>query len=317
MLIGFRKPSHDRSACAFAVLTLVVGLAGGCDHEGSSAKKERLAPDPVAEQGKATDASKHAWSGENPFEVPAIAVNGNAITITLTRKPDVALPAGRVPYTAETYTVSAKPRGDRVTEADVLGTGLALDLNGDGDTKDQVPVACKSGVIIAGDARVAPLGDAKGEVLTYGSDRIGRIGEAGAAIVSYAPCTRSHVTVGLSPATKPIETIHSNGPVLQVLVFSPADSPMPQAPMDMRLSTGGADLDLQVHAGLVFEPIFGNEPAWASMHWVMAPLEDAASQTFELTLPDTANARLVVARVNLSAAEGTRRRMQPAAMPIP
>lgn len=277
---------------------------------------ESIATEPAADSTAAAD-KKKGWSGEDPFESPAFEVDGNRVTISLTRRAGVTLPAGRVPYTSEPYNLEGSPDGPEVNEADILGTGLALDLDGDGEADDLIPVACEDGVIVIAGAKVPPLGDPTGQVRTYSPDRIGRVGDAGAWLVSYTPCSDGFVQVGVSPAGQPIEIQRTDGPALQILIFAPVDRPEHPGPIALGLQAGGVPLAAPVSVGLVNEPIFADQPAWSSMHWLMAPLRDVGQQSFELTLPEATGPRMIIATVNLSATSGERRRMQPAVLPLP
>jgi hypothetical protein len=309
-----------------AVALLAVTLALGCNNKDGSPAP---APEPPAEvTGEATEppaevateppALEQGWSGDDPFEPPAIQVDGDRVTVTLTRRAGVTLPAGRVPYTAEPYNLIGEPGADdTVVEADILGTGLALDLDGDGDTGDAIAVACDEGVISAAGATVPPLADRGDQVRTYTREHIARIGDEGAWVVSYSPCEAGPAQVGLSPADRPIEILHTDGPALQVMVFAPAAAPALPEPVELRVSADGVALATRTHTGLAYEPIFGDQPGWAAMHWVMVPVRDTGRQSFSFTLPAADGPRMVIATVNLGTDTDRRWRMKPAAAPIP
>jgi hypothetical protein len=289
-----------------------------------------LAAEPGAKPQPALDEAAALGAGEAPFEPPALAVarvdGRQHVTIELLRRPGVALPPGPVPYTDEPYNISTQPGEPTVREADILATGLALDLDGDGRTDGAFGVSCDAdGAGRFGDTRIAPLlsppTDPDAPVrYTYpaGDGPIGRLGPRGAHAVLYSPCDGSYVSLGLSPADQPLSVRATDGPALQVLVLEavagPGDAPRP-GELAIRPAAGAAPSLL---VGWAYEPFFGPDPQWASMRWTMLPLaDDAEPQRVVVDLPDDGVTRLVLTSVNVSPAPGIRLRFPVRAVTVP
>ena len=269
----------------------------------------RAAPEPVSPGAPAVA----------PFIKPTITSTATAtgwdleIRVNATRGVDI--PGGQVPYTAELYTISAQPKEAAVSESDIFGTGLALDLDGDGSTTGTVPVACNpDGTATVGSATLTPMGDAQLEVMSYsGASRPQRIGERGAYAVLYAPCRSDFVTVGVSPADQPIEVQTFSGPVLQLMLMERVDGPSAAPPSSItELVLDGKPIDTPPHTIHVYEPTFEQPGGWAPVQALVLPLGTSLREhSMSLRVATSARdgiERLVIARIDLGGEPPARRR---------
>lgn len=303
------------SSVAVAVLAAGLSLASckGKDEKGGKA--------PIKLVG--TDASARAPDDAGvdpvraPFAKPAIATKTTAtgwdVTVEVHATPGVAIPGGDVPYTAELYTITRQPALADIVESNVLETGLALDLDGDGTTAGGLTVACDAdGRATAGTTSFEPIGDKRLFELHYGGTPSRRIGDRGAHVVLYRPCKDNFVNVGLSPADRPIEVHTVAGPSLQIILLERAASPAaaPQATL-AKLALDGKPVTAPPHSTYVYEAIFEPGGGWTTAQWHMLPLGTQAIEhtlTLDIAADQRDVERMLIARIDVGAEGMTRRR---------
>lgn len=250
------------------------------------------------------------------YAAPRIEVaarpGGHLITFHVAPTPGAVIPTGAVPFTREPFNLLARFPDPKVQEGDVGGSGLTFDLDGDGGTTSAVPASCEpDGSARVGDARPAPLGF---PMMRYAAERIARIGQRGAYVVLYSPCSSGGpVSFGLSDEPIPIERVP--GPALQVVVFQRADTPTAEPKvhvdairLDGKPAVGAANALIRV-----YEPLFGPEPSWTAARWSMIPLGGVGPHIVEA---EVRGGDLVVAMVNWSPVADTRTRGPVAAQPL-
>lgn len=201
----------------------------------------------------------------------------------LKRADAVAPWSGPVRYTAEPYTLTGRPKKGMVRERDVLGSRHALDLNGDGDTKDRFRSGCDgSGFALGKSLRLDPVMEGPSALRRYayagddGQPRTGSLGSGGASAMLYLPCADDGtVSLGWSPKT--IEVREIPGPALMVLAFgNPALPPslshdgVSRAPKREGLADQRFDVE-------VFEPV-ADKAHWYAVAGAMIQVDPDARE---------------------------------------
>lgn len=252
------------------------------------------------------------------------------VTVKLTPIEGAEYPSGKVPFTAEPYSILVTPSSG-VVEYNLFDSGLAMDLDGDGKTGGTVPVGCYSGgVLQLGPTPVRPFVEAisadSGWRGNYrnpdGSSRIARIGKKGAWYGVYTPCGPDQATtVALGRTKRDLKVHEVPGPVLQFMVFEEVF--VPSASPSVRIGKLALDgravrraFKASTHA---YEPVFDAKPAWYGVVWRMIPLGDTLKPhtiTAQLEVPSSDRRRLVVAIVNQSSKPGIRERVGSISSPV-
>ena len=212
---------------------------------------------------------------------------------------------GPLKLTAEPFSLSITKVADRVTEADVFGSGLALDLDGNGSMADVFDVACDGGSGVLAGTRLVPVVAEDGRFHFAGPDgasRVVRLGARGAWAVLYGSCERD-LNFGVSPADHPIEVLELEAPALQILVFEPVEGPDDASKLAVEdVTLSGDTVKGEVHQGHDYEPLTVAEPRWYAMSWWIAPLDPAAEEQVmgaSLRAPaDALDGAVVVAIIN-------------------
>ena len=281
--------------------------------------------------GVVTATSAYAAS---PFEPPTMTLEKGEdhvqVTVKLTPIEGAEYPSGKVPFTAEPYSILVTPSSG-VVEYNLFDSGLAMDLDGDGKTGGTVPVGCYSGgVLQLGPTPVRPFVEAisadSGWRGNYrnpdGSPRIARIDKKGAWYGVYTPCGPDQATtVALGRTKRDLKVHEVPGPVLQLMVFEEVF--VPSASPSVRIGKLALDgravrraFKASTHA---YEPVFDAKPAWYGVVWRMIPLGDTLkphTMTAQLDVPGGDRRRLVVAIVNQSSEPGIRERVGSISSPV-
>lgn len=253
----------------------------------------------------------------HPYPAPTITVEGDTLTVRFGATAGAEVPAHPVPYTAEPYGLFvADGKLEAVREADLLGSGLALDLTGDGDTDDTLKVRCEGPIARIGDARVQPLGGAlKVYATPEGSPKPVRLGPKGATVVLYGPCGAG-TFVGVTPPKAEMPVHSSPGPLLQVSIVTPIQKPTDdtdRAPLSWTLDGKAARPD--VYRVRSYEPIGPGQARWHAVHWAVLPVPAQGSHVLKVKVAGSAEG-LVAAGVNVAPAPGVRFRGPIAVAPL-
>ncbi len=204
------------------------------------------------------------------------------VTVTLQRAEDAAPWSGPVRYTAEPFTVTGKPSKGFVRERNVLGSGRAFDLNGDGDTKDRLKAGCDGEAFTLGkELRLDPVMGGPDFLRRYayaddgGRSRISTVADGGVASMLYLPCSDAGVSVGWAPEAMEVREIP--GPALMVLAFGNPALP-PSIPADGVSRTPAAEgladqrFDVEVYEAVA------DTPHWYVVAGAMVQLDAQASE---------------------------------------
>lgn len=212
-------------------------------------------------------------------------------------------------YTAEQFTISARARAPYVLERDILGTGLALDLDGDGKTTSRVAVRCspKTGVAIVEKGKLrATLRPVGFPTMRYrGGKRptIARLSPRGAQALLYRRCDAKtgRVMIGLNKPSKLLALQRVLGPVVQVIVFQPIKKARQKVKTLFAQMKGDFGGSVRVHKAKVYERLFGKRAGWSAARMAMIPLPPPKKlRPIELLLKhaDPKAPVLVVASIN-------------------
>ncbi|MGH1346765.1 MAG: hypothetical protein ACRBN8_34680 [Nannocystales bacterium] len=205
------------------------------------------------------------------------------VRVMLKRADAVAPWMGTVRYTAEPYSLTGRPRKGVIRERDVLGSRHALDLNGDGDTKDRFGSGCdEAGFSLGKTLRLDPVmtGPAGQRRYAYAADdgqtRIGSLGNRGASAMLYLACADDG-TVSLGWSPRPIEVREIAGPALMVLAFG-NPTLAPSIPTDGVSRTPERDgLAEQRFDIEVFEPVV-QQAHWYAVAGAMVQVDPDAQE---------------------------------------
>lgn len=217
----------------------------------------------------------HATS---PYPAPDLQVFGGrpasrGVTIRVAPLRDAVVPTASVPFTVEPWVLAVRLPPPVLAERDVLGTGLALDLDGDGKRTGRWPLHCAAGIWQVGPWTLQPLGARLPAELP-------RLGPRGAAVIQHTPCSEAGVVVGFDPpqdrAALPTREVLP-GPLLQISVVeqrTPKEAP--------RLSMAGFYLNSKAFQpprtfdvrSFVAEP----KPGWVHVRLVLVPMPPAGAQ---------------------------------------
>lgn len=265
-----------------------------------------------------------------PFQTPAITLEETEkgrvrVRVSLTPNEGAVYPQGKVPFTAEPYTLIATPASG-VVEYNLFNSGLAMDLDGDGESSATIQVGCyKGGVLQLNSSPVRPLVDSPPQDAAAqwrgnyrnpdGSPRVARIGAKGAWFAAYTPCGPEQATTVALAKTKREMRVHElPGPLLQLMVLEEVFIPKAEPKVQIEaLSLNGSPIK-KVFKALThtYEPVFQSKPVWHAAVWRMIPLgKRHQAHTIEANLvlePHDAR-RVVLAIVNQSSAPGIRERV--------
>ena len=292
-------------------------------------------PPSVADEA-APPGDRQEWT-DAVYDEPEIAVDGTGgaydVTIRVTRREGAAVPASPVPFTSERYLFTLSSAVGELAEADMFGSGLAMDLDGDGETTTVLPVACEGGVGRVGEVGLPPIGMGGENTYVYystsGTPKVPKLGEEGGHMVLYNPCDKPPVSIGFAPPGESMTLESATGPALQVLVIEEAAGPQaaPGFTID-DVTLAGVRQDLARFLTYVYDGT-ADTPTWHVSRWVMVPLDPAAA-TQELGLRVTVEGggvvdenahdgpalRRVMAGLSASPAAGERRRLPLSAHPL-
>ncbi|MBL4685236.1 MAG: hypothetical protein JKY37_11645 [Nannocystaceae bacterium] len=269
----------------FVAVTL--GVPGCSAATPARSSEVRSAPPAAEVKPKAqeeTDAE--ATEAGAAFEPPQLSVarvqDSTEITVVLNKRPGIRAWSGPVAYTAEPFTVTGLA-GRKLQERDVLSSGRAFDLNGDGDTKDSFAVACDDGVVtLGGEFRLPPVMAGSGNTRTWsyrdadGNLRQDQLTATGVSAMLYLPCADGQsVTIGWGP--KPLELREIAGPAMMVLAFGDAKTPPTLSKTAVSREPASEGLVEQPFSLEAFEQV-ADTPKWYAIAGTMVQLDGRAAQ---------------------------------------
>ncbi len=219
------------------LVALILAVGPGCksSRTSSSGSSSRTSPaKPSPSRAAAARPTRRAGSRlefvggyyERPRLTVRKAKDGTVVMVTLKRVAGRTPPGGKVFFTHEPYTVSGTIPTQGVQEANLLGTGLRIDLDGDGAFTSTVPVRCEAdGSARVGDTAFGALFRPSSQHLPdldytpgpHGAP-VKRLGEKGAHLVVYRCGARGAVTLGLTPPGRPMPLARVASPALQLFL---------------------------------------------------------------------------------------------------
>lgn len=265
-----------------------------------------------------------AWQTPRPLPKLSIERGAGGKVIVRALVPGMAvteLPRRAVPYTAEPYNLTVMVRQPEVRETNIFGSGLALDLDGDGKTTGVLKVACDpSGGAQAGPLRLRPVGMLPFRYpLRKGGLTGGQLGKRGVSALLYRPChAQRPVTFGLTRPGQPLKLLSVPGPALQLLIFESVRGPRSRGALKLLAvrKNGRRDARAKRHQTYDYEPLFGSAASWAAVTFVFVTLDakTKGDQTVELSLSGAKAATdlMVVSFINWSTKKRERLRHGPA-----
>lgn len=186
-----------------------------------------------------------------------------------------------------------------ILENNVLGTGLALDLNGDGDTEDIYPLKGDSGRLSIGPLTVEPFQDEEGNQKTKDAS-VSRLSESGPGLFLYQG-DKSKIVAGIDFSGQKAEFKPAPNPNFQFLLLEPCDGPGSKPSVELLNRTA---------LTLVHEPGMFDTP-WMFAQTLILPIDSP----LECTLRGTGPA-VILGRVNFDRGDGIRRKTKSLVTPV-
>lgn len=261
--------------------------------------RENLAELEVAEPGQAY----------GQVMIKTRSTDNHLAELTVVRAKGVKPHAGAVRYTAEPRVVVAKAQ-TKLDESNLLGTGIAIDIDGDGKTASTIASTCEADTAVLqtkDPVRFEPV-----TVLTeavarfdYGPDdaRIMSNGKVGALM--YAPCDSGNIVLGLDPAA-PLEIHSVPSPAVFVVYRAPVDSIDAEDPFTLEKIAAGEDAVKHQRYSFREVNVEGDEVKVFAAHLVVFGL-DAAPPLQHLAVEISgAKPEFITASINEVDADGKR-----------
>ncbi len=264
------------------VLAVVVSLGAfvACDGQPKEPPPSKTSERPVAEAAgavKSQDAKVEVIrpdakpeSADPPVEDPehlVVAEPGEAYgqvliqtrsdedhiaELTIVRAEEVKARSGTLPYTAEPRILVAEGAMD-LDESDLMGSGLALDIDGDGKTSSKVRSKCDGAAAVLQlepPTRLEPVTELSEAVarFDYGLEGSRLLARDHAGAVLYAPCNGDRVVLGFDPEA-PLRMFSVASPAVFVVYRAEVDSIEAPDPFSLKsLSAGETGLDHELHS---------------------------------------------------------------------
>jgi len=201
-----------------------------------------------------------------------VAVQGSALLVTVHVDVPSGLSSSHVPFTAEPWNLST-PDLLALRESDVLGSGLVMDLDGDGATNSSLPMLCKTDgrLVISGQtwAALSRGGDGRMEYSPPALPQ--RLGENGVYLLYYSGCEVGKPFIGLSET--PIELLSTPGPALNLTVLDVATGAADGGSLEIRdVVIDGEVVEPAVHHSAVGQ-VRSGAINWDHAYWIDLPVD--------------------------------------------
>ena len=199
--------------------------------------------------------------------------------LTVVRAEGKKARAGTVRYTAEPRVIVGKP-AVTLNEGDLLGSGIAIDIDGDGQTTSAIETSCDAGTaVLATDParRLQPVTELTEDVarFIYGEGGSRVVSEPSAGAVMYAPCDQGALIVGLDP-TAPLRFFETPSPSVFIVYRAEVDSLDAEDPFTLQsLDAGENELAHELYAFREVNTKDGARKVFAA-HLVVAAIDPAA-----------------------------------------
>lgn len=223
----------------------------------SDAEPTEEAEDPstleVAAPGKAFGQVLIQTSAEDVF----------AAELTIVRDEGVKAREGKFSYTAEPAVIVATPEVT-VSEANMLGSGLAVDLDDDGKTTSKIKTDCDAGVVVLKTkppTRIEAVTEFTDDVVRFAyGDKGSRLASTrSAGAVLYSPCDKG-LTFGLDPK-KPIALQEAVSPSVFMVYRRKVEAAADPDPFKLEsIKSGEDDVPFTVHSFREYDLTKGDTP---------------------------------------------------------
>ncbi len=188
-----------------------------------------------------------------------------------------------------------------VSEANAFGSGLKLDLNGDGDTDDSYPLSQEGDKQFLGQVEVQPFIRSV-RTQDTGQAEVHRLAPEAPGFLVYQ-ADEYNIIAGADHHGVKAQFRELPNPFYQVILIEPCEGPT--GPPAMQLE--GAN-----HFTYGWEPrVFSDGHSWMRVQWIALPL--GSPQSFKITGEGHG---FLVGRVNFSLAPGIRERRDPDVIPF-
>lgn len=229
--------------------------------------------------------------------------------LTIVRDEGVKARSGMVRYTAEPWVVVA-PAQDTLAEANLLGTGVAVDLDGDGKTTGSFSSKCDGEAAVVGTkppVRLAPAISLSDSVATfdYGENdsKLQAFPSAGALL--YAPCETGQVVAALDPKG-PLKLLEVPSPAVFVVYRTEVDAVDAEDPFALqKVNAGEVEVQHQLYSFREFNVQDGGTKVYAAHLVVFAIDPTKPLQHVSLEIGG-AKPEFVTASINEVDAQGRR-----------
>ncbi|MGH1342585.1 MAG: hypothetical protein ACRBN8_13575 [Nannocystales bacterium] len=186
--------SHEEPTAAAEPVVKVIRPQDEQPNAADAPPSEKLADLVAAEPGQAY----------GQVLVQARSEENHIAELTVVRAEGVKARSGSVRYTAEPRVVVAKAK-TIVHEANLLGTGISIDIDGDGKTNAKIPTKCDGGAAVLETQpplRLEPVTELSDAVarFDYGKADAHVLANEGAGALLYAPCDKQTLILGLDPS---------------------------------------------------------------------------------------------------------------------
>lgn len=255
---------------------------------------EAKGPEKATEEAAASDAARAEVQAEDPStlqEAPEGKAYGQILIqtsaedvfvaeLTIVRDEGVKARTGRVRYTAEPNVLLAVGKAT-VSEANFVGSGLAVDLDGDGKTKSKIKTRCEEGVVVLETkppTRIEAVTEFTEDVVRFvygdGGSRLASTDRAGAVL--YSPCDKG-LTFGLDPA-KPLTLLETGSPSVFLVYRGKIDAASDADPFALEsIKVGEEELAHTVHPFREYHLTKGDTPEIFAANLVVFEIDALAA----------------------------------------
>ncbi|MEM6289776.1 MAG: hypothetical protein AAGA54_00880 [Myxococcota bacterium] len=228
--------------------------------------------------------------------------------LTVVRAERKKAQTGTVTYTAEPRVIVGTP-AVTLEESDLLGSGIALDIDGDGKTSSSIKTRCDAGTAVLATTpprRLEPVLELTDDVarFIYGEAGSRVLSAPSAGAVMYAPCDKGLI-VGLDP-TAPLRFFETPSPSVFIVYRAKVDSFDAEDPFTLQaLNAGEDELPHELYSFREVNTKDGEAQIFAA-HLVVAAIDPAAAlQQLSLKIAGE-KPEFVTASINEVDADGNR-----------
>ncbi len=237
-----------------------------------------------------------------PYERPKVEISKRGtfrhLQVEVKALAKFQAPSHPVPFTAEAFGIHLPKEGrpTEILEANILGTGLTLDLDGDGQATGRLSLACEGSRLKLGAQLLNPLVPKNGERYVRYHDLPSKPGPT----LLYFPCNEDSF-LGFGTPEQPVLLQEMPGPLLQVSVVE--QNVKLDQPSSLKLGSWSLDgeavkpaLQLIIR---VYEPMGAEKISWSLVHWLLFPISPGEAHQLSAQIEGEAQG-LVAAMINVA-----------------